>query len=566
MDMWQQYPTPTALAQVAVSKFKNREFTAVLEPSAYEGDLLWPILEDRYNRAKVYALEIDVTRHPILRSKGVSVIGTDFMAYSGPMLFSHILMNPPFKDGVDHVLKGWEVLQSGELVAIINAQTIKNPHTKKRELLVRLIEDFGSVEFREDSFMDPDTKRKTKVEVAIVYLRKEQVAFTVSLDGLKKDTGPDIGEVNKMNPLALPKSSIALMVDTFNLAVEYGIRSLKARAEARYYSRLLGKVPADEDMEAKEVTLDSLVGAVNDLYTDYKEVAWKRLIDSSEFTSKFSSKIASKIHGMLDELKTLEFTEENIHALLTGMMENKTEMDMEMVEDLFDEFTKYHPENRYYYKGWVSNEKHRIGMKVKHTRIIIPSMVSAYGGINYSNEYILRDIERVFALLDGKPSPFSASQAANEDEFSANEALAAPARFPLLDMVSKAISSMDGFRPGQRYESEYFEFRVYTGAGTLHLFPKRKDLIDRLNLVVGKRRKWLPDNLAEASSDFMDLYENPEEVSKEVDALWDKTESQYAFMSGNHKALPELYAEAVANKGKVLPRGRIALNIKQANA
>lgn len=73
-------------------------------------------------------------------------------------------MNPPFNQGCKHVLHAWDILFDGEIVAILNAETVKNPFSAERRLLAQLIEDHGSVEYIKDAFMDPDTQRKTRLK------------------------------------------------------------------------------------------------------------------------------------------------------------------------------------------------------------------------------------------------------------------------------------------------------------------------------------------------------------------------------------------------------------------
>lgn len=56
-------------------------------------------------------------------------------------------------------------------VAIINAETIRNPFSQDRQRLCSLIECHGSVEFLQDEFTD-EVERTTSVEIALIYLEK----------------------------------------------------------------------------------------------------------------------------------------------------------------------------------------------------------------------------------------------------------------------------------------------------------------------------------------------------------------------------------------------------------
>ena len=173
-DAFQFYPTPAMLAIKAWHMFDKGAIRRVLEPSAGRGDLLEPLKErTRYSRVTVDTIELNIAHHPTLREKGYRVIDTDFLNFQSPVGYSHIVLNPPFHAGVDHVLHAWDILRDGQIVAILNAETIDNPYSAKRKQLVRLIEQFGRVEYVRSAFQDPDTLRKTDVRVALIHLKKK---------------------------------------------------------------------------------------------------------------------------------------------------------------------------------------------------------------------------------------------------------------------------------------------------------------------------------------------------------------------------------------------------------
>lgn len=58
--------------------------------------------------------------------------------------------------------------------------------------------------------------------------------------------------------------------------------------------------------------------------------------------------------------------------------------------------------------------------------------------------------------------------------------------------------------------------RTYKGAGTIHFFPTRPDLIDRLNRVVGRRNRWLPPMDDMAPQAFWDAYDGCDKFDKEL--------------------------------------------------
>ena len=159
----------------------------------------------------------------------------------------------------------------------------------------------------------------------------------------------------------------------------------------------------------------------------------------------------------------MQFTTQNVYGFLQGILESQGSIQNDMVCDIFDLICRYHSENLAYYKGWKSNDKHRtLGMRLKTTRFVIPRCGDNYfhGSINYGTKQMLSDMDKVFSILDSVPKPQISL-------------------YKLFDDNIKALCN------GERLSSSYFDIRFYPGVGTVHFFPKRKDLMDRLNLIVG---------------------------------------------------------------------------------
>lgn len=526
-DPFQFYPTPPALARKVWSMFDDAQIKRVLEPSAGRGDLLAPLSEldgYRWRVIPVDVIELNIDHHPLLREKGYRVVDTDFLKFRSPVGYSHIVLNPPFHAGVDHALHAWDILRDGQIVAILNAETVDNPYTEKRRHLVRLIEQHGCVEYVEAAFQDPDTLRKTDVRVALVYLKKEtEITFDVTewLTPEKQDR-PDA--VNPPQELALPNSTIKNTVRAFNAAVRAMERAVMAEAQATYYARMIEvRLPTDDEDKRPSLTQGrgqyaDVAETISERYDQLKEHAWRKVLGASDFTSRFSRKVRQDIERQIDELIQMEFTVENIYALIGGLIESKTELDMQMLEEVFDQITRYHSENVHYYRGWKSNDKHRLGCKIRATRFILPHMRESFGeDVSWDGKELLRDIDRAFAMLDGKYEP----------------------TFGMLDAVQRHNALL---RDAQRVASDYFDIRYYKGAGTMHFFPRRKDLIERLNRIVGKRRQWIPEHPSEG---FETQYRQANRVTR---SMLDHLRSR-RWGRPSDSELYEAHAQACADLG-----------------
>lgn len=505
---FQYYPTPAALALRAWQKFKNRNFVRVLEPQAGTGELAVAVesLADYYHRRRptIDCCELDATKHPVLREKDLNVVGVDFLEFGSGAIYSHCIMNPPFAEGAKHVCKAWDVLWDGEIVAIINAETIRNPFSAERKRLARLIEECGEVEFIEDAFIGPEVVREAEVEIALVYLRKcanvKADVFGTLIEELRQDSTTDarLAEGYRQDALpALPESTLENMVLTFNAAVKAMQDCVFAEARSSYYTTMLGETLAVREAggcTAKDTSVEWVQTEVAKRYSKLKDRAWAGLLRSTNVTTRLSSAAQKRLESEFDEIKKLEFSLRNVYGFLCGLVEKRGEIQMEMVCDIFDLFTRYHSDNAVFYKGWRSNDRHRTcGMRLKTTRVILPGhgRESYHNSLSGESERLLQDFDKVFAMLDGKVEPE-------------------------VGLTTVFRRDFHFLRSGGRASSSYFDVRFYAGAGTIHFYPKSKELIDRLNRLVGRQRQWLPPESTRVSESFWLQFDQAERFDKEL--------------------------------------------------
>jgi hypothetical protein len=418
-------------------------------------------------------------------------------------IYSHIIMNPPFAYGAQHVLKAWDLLYDGEIVAILNAETIRNPFSKEREMLVRLIDRHGEVEFIEGAFAGVDAERKTDVDVALVYLKKES-SFGKDLvgdimDGLKVEGhhGLDAG-FDERNELAIPDSFVENSVLMFNAAVKAMRQSVFAEARAAKYAASIGMTMEQvngKPVESKdESSLRWVRETICERYDDLKNRAWTSILRSTEVLSRLSSSAQKHLESEFEAIKKLEFSVSNIYGFLAGLVAKQGEIQIGMACDVFDLITRYHTDNTVYYMGWKSNDAHRTcGMRIKTTRFVIPGnrTESWQRDLSWDGLQMLRDFDKVFSMLDGKTEPDVSLEGVFRHKF--NE-----------------------LKLGSRERSSYFDVRYYPKRGTIHFFPRDKKLIDRLNKLVGRHRSWLPPEGQRVSEDFWLQFDQAEKFDAEL--------------------------------------------------
>lgn len=527
-DVFQFYPTPESLRDRAWALFKNRDFTRVLEPSAGEGHLIPTTITEtdeefrerceqfgdvnvmtqrkRYKITRditgVHCIELDITKHEILRAQGHKVIGVDFLKYSSGAMYSHVIMNPPFNNGVAHALHAWDITYSAEIVVILNAQSVRNPRSNDARRLCELIEQHGSVEFIENAFIDAE--RETAVEIALIYLNKES-NYEEDVVGdiwssLQADQVEDIsGEAFQQHALAIPQNYIENLVVAFK-ASDIALRqSLFAKYRFSHYASMLGQtlenLRSDTNNKIRGMRPKELQIEYADGYQDLKNRAWTSVLTSTEVRDKMSKKSLAKFESEFEHIKSLEFSVSNVYGFVLGLIERQGDIQEEMMLEFFDSVTRYRSDcnNSIHYCGYKSNDKHRIGMKIKNTRFILPNN-RYFGSVSWEAKQKLADFDKVFAMLDGKPA----------------------CEFGLYDAFSDRETEKR-LELGERIKTDYFEIRFYK-VGTIHFYPTRKDIIDRLNIRVGKLRAWLPEVASESDAEFWKHYEAADKAEKAVEA------------------------------------------------
>ena len=496
---FQFYPTPEKLSERAWRLFKNKNITKVLEPSAGTGELMAHTF-DRNGRSFVKwdAIEIDPSRHPLLRERGARVVGYDFLSFKEGNVYSHIIMNPPFANGAAHLLHAWNILYDGEIVCILNAETIRNPFSKERAFLVKLIEDHGTVEFIADAFRGEDVERKADVEVALVHLTKTANSYPVVgdvLSALKRDQTA-MPDVELSQQLAIPTGFVQDLVLRFDAAVVAAKEVAEATAKLGYYKRILGETLESRsacDVPSTSSVSADFIGSFATQYEEIKDRAWSGFLRSASVVEKLSSKAQQKLESEFEKIKELEFSVSNLYGFLQGLSESANEIQTEMMLEIFDTIIRYHSDNTVFYMGWKSNNKHRTaGMRIKTTRFVLPGHGTEtwQKSLPYSSQRMLADFDLVFAMLDGKNTAST---------------------YGLCNLFKEKFKELCD---GNREASDYFEVRYYPSRGTIHFFPKNKELIDRLNRFVGIKRQWLPQDMAAASKDFVTQYEQAEKFDK----------------------------------------------------
>jgi phospholipid N-methyltransferase len=485
------YPTPKTLIRKMLEpyiqgsrRYNNKlDDLCILEPSAGKGDIIDFIQEHTHSNREIYAIELNQDLQSILYEKEVAIIGNDFLQFNENYYFDLIVMNPPFSNGDEHLLKAIEVAKQTDIVCLLNAETIRNPYTKQRKILLDKINQYGSYEFLESEFKSAE--RKTNVEIALVRL-------TINKEDEKFDFDFDKSEEEKLNfDFDFVNNQIAREDLIGNLNIRYEeVRKeyaeyLKAREKYLHYKKMFLKGEGFYQEDSFELSKGTAQQKYNHLSMQMKKHMWRKVIKELDVQKYMSAKVSSNFEAFIRQQSNMSFTKENVASFFQMIMNNRKNIWDQAVEDVFDKLTEYWKENRSHVEGWKTNDRFKINRKV-----ILPYGVK-YGA--YSDAHSLKEYGDNFSL------PWDSNNIYNDID----KCIAYLAGHTLTDYstlsyaLEEKFNQLGKIKTGDKFdntcESAYFKIKFFK-KGTVHIYFKDKKLWDLFNMTACATKNWLPDD------------------------------------------------------------------------
>lgn len=518
------YPTPPAiagrmLAHVQWTKHTQGEHDCylsdrvetVLEPSAGKGDLLdallafaenhkydfewnsscrnpmWGKDQDKTMEA-VDCIEQDPNLQAILKGKGYRVIDDDFLSFESHRKYDLILMNPPFSEGDLHLLKALSLLKpyGGQVVCLLNAATIKNPYTNRRQALVQELGRLGATfEYIKDGFKKAE--RRTDVEVVIVSVHvPEPPSRSRILEYLKK--APKYTGENEPTAIAVKGDWVRGLIQQYNFEADFGIRLLREYQGYEDYA-----MTNSEGKTIIGITIDGdkqngvQTETINKYLRKLRLKFWNRLMHDPQLekvVGKMTSQMRNEYCGKVNSMKDYEFSEYNIRTLILDMQGQINQGLKDSIMGLFETLSVKHTWfeecsfNKHYFNGWKTNQAHKVGMKC----ILPMNGFSSYSRENLNTDYIYRqlsDLERVMDFLDRGDTTFHR----NLHSF--------------IDYAEREGKTT--------VECTYFTAAFFK-KGTCHIKfrEEARHIVDRLNIYAAMNRNWLPPYYGKIRYEDMD--------------------------------------------------------------
>lgn len=493
------FPTPSALVGRMLNRVNWKGLKTILEPSAGKGDIVECILaygdgnvkyNGRYYSRGIHpdidCIEIDANLRYILMGKKFRVVHDDFLTYKTQKRYDLIIMNPPFSNGDEHLLKALEMQEQsgGQIVCLLNAETLKNAYTNRRKVLMQKLSKYDAqIEYIKDGFKKAE--RKTDTTIALIYIDiPRSDSHSEIFERMEKATRQRMEEHGESYEVA-PNDKVEALIRS------YEIETAATVAFFKEYNGLIGKIARDDehkkDGEKETVGFALTVGGHSYLGNDgigteetneYLKIVrrkyWYKLLSLPHLTSKLTSQMRKDFFNRLDEMSNYEFSRFNAEWLVLSINAALWEGIDDEILKLFKKFTEehsYYPEcsnNIHYYNGWKTNKAHKVNYKV-----IIPSYGAfarySYHGVLdvYACYDLLADLEKTLNYLDGNRT-------------------AECGLHNVLECANARGQTKD-------IDCKYFSVTFYK-KGTCHIvFHKAAyRLIDALNIYAARNFKWLP--------------------------------------------------------------------------
>lgn len=502
------YPTPKSLLNKIFDGVDWKQVDTILEPSAGKGDIIEFIQNSEeahryHHNFEIDCIEKDPNLQAVLKQKGFRLVHDDFFTFHTWKQYDLIVMNPPFSRGDKHLLNALKLQEDGgNIICILNAETLKNPYSITRQALALRLEDLhADISYMQNEFVSAE--RKTSVEIAVVKVfipKKERDSRIFS--ELRESKQMSEQTVQEQTSLA-ENDYIKAAVKQFELETEAGIRLIREYQAMKPY--MLRSLSGDNFVKN-----DSILYLTMDKYSpcspevtenEFLKVVrlkyWTSIFNDSRFTGHMTSNLLSEYRTQIDKLADYDFSCFNIKTIQADIAIKLVKGVEECIVKLFDELSfqySYSDElgrNIHYYNGWKTNKAWIINKKV-----ILPWM-NAWGRCNgsydpASYEIIekLADIEKALDYLSGS---------------SGNER-----------GIRETLHEAKKIGQTKKIPLKYFTVTFYK-KGTCHIEFTDLELLKKLNIFGSQQKGWLPPAYGKKS--YFDMDEEEKKVIDEFEGV-----------------------------------------------
>ncbi len=521
------YPTPKSICGKMIACVQWQNVHTVLEPSAGKGDICDAIKafkkRDYHSKLDIDCIELDLNLRFVLKGKGYRTVHDNFLSYETNKKYDLIIMNPPFSRADAHLMNAIEMQEKngGQIVCLLNAETLLNPFTNLRKLLIKKIREHKAIiNYLKSPFKQAE--RKTSANVALVYFNIPSHSRESEFFSRMKKAKDSVYEKREDSEIA-PNDKIEALIRSYEIESSASLEFL------REYDTLRPKIMnGSETFSQPSIGIKiggrEISGGLNaEIINDYLQIVrykyWRKLFDIPDISKQMTTAIRNSYDAKIKDMANYEFSRFNIQEVIFDIRAQLQAGVEDEIERLFDKLSSdycYYEgnnDNIHYYNGWKTNKAHKVNYKV-----IIPAYGSFATGYVYDKYHrlierknsfidsrscysVLADLEKTLDYLDGNDKNRIRTDLANRLHFAETR------------------------RETRNIDCTYFNVTFYK-KGTCHITFRddARILIDRLNIYVGKRRSWLPPsygtkayvNLSEEEKTVVDSFDGGEEDYNKV--------------------------------------------------
>lgn len=551
------YPTPPELAAKMVnSVFIKGKKETILEPSAGKGDLIDFLLlaldylnsgdicryiykndlampygtviegvinefvlpdfkkgkrSEKYNE-KVDCIEADSNLCAMLRSKEYRVYNDDFFAWDDDKHYDLIVMNPPFSNGDEHLLKAIEIAEKtgSKIICLLNAETIKNPYSNKRKLLANILEKYNAeIEFVQNAFSNAE--RKTDVEVAIIRVEipapfKEKSRIWEELE----TNDIEINNTDFSGEMVSADDPLRMAVNLYKRELQAGKKLIEEYLALKpYLTSTFENEETPSYMRGCLLTLSSGKDGLdwNEYLYSLRYKYWYQLLHNPAFMNNLTSNLREEYYSMISEFANKDFSLKNIYAVKMDIISRTAKGIEEKIVSMFEQLSyKNSMEaagNIHYFNGWKSNSAFKINQKV-----VIPYCQSWDGIFKKFDFWYYGYGSNVFKILDDLEKCLAFLQI-GESEY-------------IYDIdLNNQLKVYQEQQITRKMQFRYFDVDVFK-KGTMHIKFRDMELLKRFNIYGCQHKGWLPPSygkksyseMNEEEKQVIDEYEGQQEYEK----------------------------------------------------
>lgn len=317
------------------------------EPQGGKGDIVDWLMD---NGAKeVLAAENDEQLVKILGTKARMIARDSFTVTSDQI--SHIdavIMNPPFRNGADHLLHIWDIAPAGcEIRCLLNYANFESLDTKAKQHVKQLADQHGSVDNLGDVF-GKGAERGTKADIALVKMKKPGTSYSTEFDGFFMEEEPEeAGEYGIM--------SYNVVRDIVNRYVQ----AVKLFDQQQQIGTQMNSVIGGwlESPLAFKCTQNDIPVQREQFKKDLQRSGWSKIFNMMKMEKHSTQSMKDEINKFIEDQKGYPFTMKNIYRMLEIMIGTTSSRMDKALEVMFDKLTERADENKFYSgEKWKTNK------------------------------------------------------------------------------------------------------------------------------------------------------------------------------------------------------------------